>query len=174
MTGSPALTFAQGMRRTVETATRPRDTGAWPGTPQPQLRIPPGDLSVPIADGGRRHRLLRRIEGYERIVAAGQPLPDTAAMASWRDERSRKPLLVIATLDHSEGHLQIGGPYYLLHVSMSYPHKLPEWWEVAAVKDVLFGPDQDACMVLPRASDYVNIHPFCFQMWQLPWVWGIR
>lgn len=173
MTGT-TMTALEAYYRVREKVTRMLPSDTEPGTPQPQLRIPPGDLSLPIADGGRRQRLLRRSEGFVVVLTEGQPLPDTAAMAVWRDDRSRKGLTVIASLDHPPAHVQIAGPYYLLHASMSYPDRLPEWWEVSALKDVLYGPDQDACMMLPRQADWVNLHDFCLHLWQLPAAWGIR
>lgn len=174
MTGTLTTALDELRRRTAEALWRPFERDATPGTPQPQLRIPGGSLSIPIAAGGRRQRLLRRVEGYEAVLNEGEPLPATAAMAVWRDTRSRKPLTVIASLDHPEGHVQLAGPHYLLHASLAYPDRLPEWWEVVAVKEALYGRDQDATMLLPRESDWVNVHDFCLHLWQLPAVWGIR
>jgi hypothetical protein len=59
-------------------------------------------------------------------------------------------------------------------VSVSLPGSLPSWRQIRLVKDALYGPDVDAVLVLPRAADYVNIHPNTLQLYQLPVVWGIR
>lgn len=163
-------------RRYVETLTRPSEPGVIPGAPQPQLRLPDGDLSIPERKGSQKYRRLHR---YEEWVAVPSPQaqPDTLAGVSWLeypDQRNRRGLLVLATLDRPEEHIIPGGAHHLLHVSLSYPEHLPAWWEVAAVKDAIFGPQVDAMMVLPRAADYVNIHPFALQLWQMPTVWGIR
>jgi hypothetical protein len=135
-----------------------------PGAPQPLLRLPPGD--VRLANG----TLLRLVLNGFR---AG---PGSVGGAVWderpgRDGPRRKGLRVIATLDVPPA---AHGAQPLLHVSLSLPGSLPSWRQVRLVKDAFFGPEVDAVMVLPREADYVNAMPFCFQLWQLPWVWGVR
>ena len=102
--------------------------------------------------------------------------PGSVDGAAWderpgRDGPRRKGLRVIATLDvPPEAH----SAQPLLHVSLSLPGSLPSWRQVRLVKDALYGPEVDAVMVMPREADYVNVHPNTLQMWQLPWVWGVR
>lgn len=63
----------------------------------------------------------------------------------------------------------------LRHVSVSHPSRYPTWEEIKEVKYHFFKDDEDAIMVLPRKSDnmlYVNIHPNCFHLWQLPRIPG--
>lgn len=52
-----------------------------------------------------------------------------------------------------------------LHVSVSRRNRLPSWEDLRQVKDVWIGQDRVAVQVLPRARDYVNIHPFCLHLW---------
>ena len=135
-----------------------------PGEPQPGLTIPEGDLR--LGNG----QVLRCVV---RPFTVG---PDSVDGAIWdehphRDGPRRKGLRVIATLDVPP---RPHGDRPLLHVSVSLPGSLPSWRQVRLVKEALYGPDVDAVMVLPRDADYVNVHEFCLQLWQLPYVWGIR
>lgn len=51
------------------------------------------------------------------------------------------------------------------HVSVSKRDQLPSWDDLKAVKDLLIGSEALAIQVLPRASEYVNIHPHCLHLW---------
>jgi hypothetical protein len=169
-------------RRYVETVNRPADPEGRPGTPQPQLSLPTRDLSIPERRGSQKHRWLYRCQEWSAVAKPGDPEPDCLAGVVWEEFPSQRNagakagrgLRVIATLDRPLEHIVQGGAHHLLHVSLSYPEHLPAWWEVTAVKDAIFGPMVDAMMVLPRASDYVNIHQFVLQLWQMPLAWGIR
>lgn len=61
----------------------------------------------------------------------------------------------------------------LKHCSVSRPDRNPTWDEILEVKEQLFG-DIDAMMVMPKSADYVNLHKFCFHVWQIPEEWGIQ
>lgn len=52
-----------------------------------------------------------------------------------------------------------------IHVSMSYPTKLPGWGVYRMVKDRFIGRDKKAIQVLPADSEYVNVHPNVLHMW---------
>lgn len=62
----------------------------------------------------------------------------------------------------------------LNHVSVSRADRLPSWDEVKRVRDLLLPSYLDFMMVLPNCEDYVNIHEYCFHLWQIPEKWGIR
>lgn len=68
-------------------------------------------------------------------------------------------LYVIASTDTMED----GAKY--LHVSCSYPDRLPSWDDLKSVKDTFIGEDREAFQVLPRKKDYVNLHPYCLHVW---------
>lgn len=119
------------------------------------LVIPTVDLELPAIGATLRY------EGKRRM---GADVPEGHV---WHC-RPRK-LAVLASLDFHKRHGLV-----LLHVSLSHPHQLPSWAEVAAVRDAFFPPDLDVMMVLPRRDDYVNVHPFAFHLQQLPVVWGAR
>lgn len=61
----------------------------------------------------------------------------------------------------------------LKHVSISREDKYPGWNEILEVKEKLFG-DIDVMMVMPKKKDYVNVHRYCFHLWETPQEWGIR
>lgn len=77
-------------------------------------------------------------------------------------------LSVIASIDDTPRF----GP--LLHVSLAWPDRNPTWGEITAVRGAFFPRDVDAMMVMPRAEDYVNVHAYCFHLWQTPTEWGMR
>ncbi len=51
------------------------------------------------------------------------------------------------------------------HVSVSREDRYPTWEEILAVKEEFIGEEEEAYQVLPRASQYVNIHPNVFHLW---------
>lgn len=62
----------------------------------------------------------------------------------------------------------------LLHVSVSYPKRLPPWEVMSALRFHFFGDLVDVAMILPRSRDWVNLHQFCLHLQQIPVEWGIR
>jgi hypothetical protein len=123
------------------------------GAPVPRKGLPPEGASVRLADG----RYLRHTDHVRGL---------TEPSAGYVYDGPKR-LRVVATLDLTAA----WGP--LLHVSLSYPKRLPDWETVRLVKDAFYG-DVDACMILPRREDYVNVHQFVFHLFQLPQKWGIR
>lgn len=51
------------------------------------------------------------------------------------------------------------------HVSMSYRNRLPSYEDLKLVKDAFIGADRWAVQVFPKASEHVNIMPFCLHLW---------
>lgn len=81
--------------------------------------------------------------------------------------RSRTGMLVLASRDQT--------PHgTLLHLSISYRNRSPSWGDIKRVKKAFFGSNRDAMMVLPKANDYINLHQYCFHLWEMPVEWGIR
>lgn len=68
-------------------------------------------------------------------------------------------LLVLASTDIMED----GSRY--LHISCSYPDRLPTWDDLKIVKNIFIGEDREAFQVLPKKEDYVNLHPHCLHLW---------
>lgn len=46
-----------------------------------------------------------------------------------------------------------------LHMSCSRADKLPSWLDLRSVKDLFVGVDKVAIQVLPKQTEFVNIHP---------------
>ncbi len=132
-----------------------------PGTPNKEgLCVPRGEVRGLYGEKG------------EPIIFVGLgdfPIPDSrdgAMFATFDGPYKKNALRVIVSLDtnpHGD----------LLHVSLSHHDHLPSWESVRMVKGAFFG-DVDACMLLPKAEDYVNFHPYTFHLWQLPVRWGIQ
>lgn len=127
-----------------------------------RLKLPKGDLR--LADG----RQLRRIIGYDlsKVKTNATTQNGFLESAAWRHLPSG--FIVSAGVEDTGR----WGP--LLHTSMSYADHDPAWEEIKMVRDVFFPGDVDVQMVLPRKADYVNVHPHCFHLWQMPQEWGLR
>ena len=103
------------------------------------------------------------------------PLPWPLVTSDWGDILAQRAwrwlarsITIMATLDNTPAH------GVLLHVSVAHPKRLPTWSEVKLVRERFFPDDIDVMMVLPRASDYVNEHKFCFQLYQVPTPWLLQ
>lgn len=61
----------------------------------------------------------------------------------------------------------------LKHISIAHPKKLPCWDNIFKIKEKLMG-DIDAMMVMPKMEDYINLHRYCFHIWECPEKWELR
>jgi hypothetical protein len=64
----------------------------------------------------------------------------------------------------------------LLQVSLLYLRKDPSWREITAIKDLFFGRNLDAMMMLPKEQHYVHgwegdEDSHVFHIWQMPSAW---
>lgn len=73
------------------------------------------------------------------------------------------PLNVIASLDVLRGNSPPSTVW--LHVSVSRSDRLPSWTDLGFVKQCFIGDDREAVQVLPKESDYVNLHKYCLHLW---------
>lgn len=128
-----------------------------PGTYRPAAALPDAER-VTLADG----RVLRRVGEWP---PAGHPSREVCR--GWHYAGPRR-LHVLATMDETERF----GP--LLHVSLSYPSRHPDWETIRMVRDAFYPAAADVMMVLPRQEDYVALHDHCFHLWQTPSAWGMR
>ena len=127
-----------------------------------RLSLPPGTKvteKLPIPDGD-----IKLLSGA-KLLKQGQ---STFATTIIHWYQASTGIRCGVSLDHIPEH---GGD--LLHVSCSRKDRLPSWEELGEVKAAIFG-DVDVCMILPKEEDYVNLHNFCFHLWQMPRSWGIR
>lgn len=53
------------------------------------------------------------------------------------------------------------------HVSLSHRKRLPTWNEVKIVREALCDPDKFYAMVLPPKQYYLNVHEYCFHLWEV-------
>jgi hypothetical protein len=52
------------------------------------------------------------------------------------------------------------------HVSVSVEHRIPNWLEMAFVKDLFWGDEEAVMQLHPPRSQYVNCHPNCLHLWR--------
>lgn len=60
-------------------------------------------------------------------------------------------------------------PHELLlwHMSISHPERYPTWDEIADARYELTPTDVTMAMILPVPDLYLNLHPYCFHLWQI-------
>lgn len=56
------------------------------------------------------------------------------------------------------------------HVSVSLPHRCPNWPEMSMVKDLFWSADECVVQYHPPKASYVNCHPFCLHLWRYRFV----
>jgi hypothetical protein len=129
------------------------------------LSLPRGEIILPHPDG----RILRPILGYDIRRAPGlDHLTRHHILDCGGWQHIFSGLRVAATVDNTPD----WGP--LLHVSLSYHDHDPPWDDIKAVRAAFYPATVDVMMMLPRAEDYVNLHPHCFHLWQTPQPWRLR
>lgn len=122
--------------------------------------IPYRDLQLPSGEG-----LWWDVDASEQQQRAQRV--GTGSLSPLAVYRTAKCMLVLAAVEET--------PHgALLHICISYRDRYPSWREIKAVKDLFYGPCRDAMMVLPKAKDYVAVHPNCFHLWEMPVGWGIQ
>lgn len=53
------------------------------------------------------------------------------------------------------------------HISISHPYRYPTWDEIYTARYDFCPHDIDMAIILPKKSEYVNIHPNCFHVHEL-------
>ena len=56
--------------------------------------------------------------------------------------------------------------YMWEHVSISTPHRTPNWAEMCLVKDMFWGDEECVVQFHPPKSAYVNHHPHCLHLFR--------
>jgi hypothetical protein len=54
------------------------------------------------------------------------------------------------------------------HLSISTPYRNPTWEEIKQARYDLCPHDVTMAMILPPTDQFINIHNFCFHLWQIP------
>lgn len=57
--------------------------------------------------------------------------------------------------------------YGTWHLSIAHPRRYPTWDEIAEARYRLLPKSITAAMLLPPMEEYVNLHRFCFQVYEL-------
>lgn len=54
------------------------------------------------------------------------------------------------------------------HLSVSRPDRLPTWEEIRDARYALVPDEATMALLLPPRSEYVNLHEFCMQLYEIP------
>lgn len=54
------------------------------------------------------------------------------------------------------------------HLSVSRPERLPTWEEMRDARYALVPDEATMALLLPPKSEYVNVHDYCLQMYEIP------
>lgn len=105
---------------------------------------------------------LFRIAG-QRTLKLRRPVPsdwvsvdNNIGAHAWQHPNGLRVVISLDELDRDE---------LWLHLSVSRSDRLPSWEDLKFVKDALIGRNHEAIQVLPKDSEYVNIHRFCLHLW---------
>jgi len=60
-----------------------------------------------------------------------------------------------------------GDEHPRLHISVSRKDRLPSWEEMKAVRYQIAPAHYTMAMLLPPEKEYVNVHNFCFHLWEI-------
>lgn len=58
--------------------------------------------------------------------------------------------------------------YGYWHMSISHPQRYPDWDEIHKARYNFLPGEINTAILLPKKSEYVNIHPNCFHVYELP------
>jgi len=61
----------------------------------------------------------------------------------------------------------LGVEHGKIHLSIAHPDRLPTWQEVKEARELLIDDNITVGMILPPKAEYVNIHEFCFHLWEI-------
>ncbi len=101
----------------------------------------------------------------DRVMEWSPPGVSPARCHGWA-YRDRQGTSVLFTVDV----LEVWGP--LCHLSIAHRRADPPWQEIKWVRERFFPTTLDVMQLLPRASEYVNIHVHCFHLWECPQGWA--
>lgn len=54
------------------------------------------------------------------------------------------------------------------HISLSCANRLPSWEEIRYARYALIPDEATMALLLPPRSEYVNVHEFCMQLYEIP------
>ena len=97
-------------------------------------------------------------------LADGRTLLSEGPSSGGRAYRCMDGMVVVVSYDPSPHGL-------LLHLSISYAQRDPRWTDLKALRAAFFPDDIDVIQVLPRAGEFINVHPHAFHLFQCPEQW---
>lgn len=107
--------------------------------------------------------MLNRIEKMQPVR------PFVPLNPRWQPTRSPQPLVRCFVRDDGLAALMsrdfVDGAWWI-HLSISRAKRLPSWEDLVDAKESLLGTDCEAIQVIPKRSEYVNLHPFCLHLWK--------
>jgi len=53
------------------------------------------------------------------------------------------------------------------HVSIAHPSRYPKWGEIREIREQLLPADVWLCIPYPPKAYWVNVHRFCFHLWEI-------
>ena len=56
----------------------------------------------------------------------------------------------------------------LWHLSVSHPRRYPTWDELEAIRYAVLPDEKTFAILFPPMSQYVNVHPNCFHLHEVP------
>ena len=85
------------------------------------------------------------------------------------------PTHVAALLEPGSRAFRLGGCRVIVskqragwHLSISRPGRLPSWEEVRDARYALVPDEATMALLLPPSSEYVNVHEYCLQLYEIP------
>lgn len=54
------------------------------------------------------------------------------------------------------------------HVSVSHPSRVPSWDEMRTAREAMTPDEVTMAILLPPRAEYVNLHPRCLHLWEVP------
>lgn len=124
-----------------------------------RLWVPPGvqDRSERVLPEGDKKAPSGLFWRYVGVDNSGL----TEAGRWWRTGH-REGLTVCVSIDNTAKF----GPMF--HLSISHRSRYPTWDEIHEARDVFLPEFREFMMVLPRRGEYVNVHPNCFHLHEVP------
>jgi len=96
---------------------------------------------------------------FPRVLPADwRPITEMGEFWNARWLKSADGLKVAFEVEFNDGQLWI-------HVSFSRRYRDPSYFDMVRVKEVFFGHDRKAIMVLPKRDEHYNLHAHCLHLY---------
>lgn len=100
-----------------------------------------------------------KIDGFIKLApVCWPPNSDHIAAFCWQHRIMDKLKVLRSASEMKDGSKWI-------HVSLSRPDRMPEYWEMVKVKEYFLGEYVEAYMVFAKKEDHVNVHSYCLHLW---------